>query len=163
MPNWCENKLTVSGPKQDVERFCKENRGRKRGQTLSFERLLPTPKAMVGKGHAPGRGEARLRRELAELAGRKPATFWFTWRCQNWGTKWDVEASACTKKLEAYDRYEYLRMRATYRFDTAWSPPVHWMHRASKRYPMLSFVLRFNEPGMCIRGQVACKDGKEAS
>lgn len=152
MPNWCENKLTVSGPKQDVERFCKENRGRKLGQ-----------KAMMAKGHAAGRGEARLRRGLAELAGRKPATFWFTWRCQNWGTKWDVGASTCTKS-EAYDRKsEYRRMRVVYQFDTAWSPPVHWMHRASKRYPTLSFVLRFNEPGMCVRGQVACKDGKETS
>ena len=40
---------------------------------------------------------------------------WYTWRLQNWGTKWDVYESHCT-------RFDANTLQLT--FYTAWSPPI---------------------------------------
>ena len=40
---------------------------------------------------------------------------WYTWRLQNWGTKWDVYESHCTR-FDANTLQLY--------FYTAWSPPI---------------------------------------
>ena len=40
---------------------------------------------------------------------------WYTWRLQNWGTKWDVYESHCT-------RFDANTLQLT--FYTAWSPPM---------------------------------------
>ena len=40
---------------------------------------------------------------------------WYTWRLQNWGTKWDVYESHCT-------RIDANTLQLT--FYTAWSPPI---------------------------------------
>lgn len=45
----------------------------------------------------------------------EPAEGWYEWRCQNWGTKWDIYEVG-------YDRLDSNAMHFT--FSSAWSPPI---------------------------------------
>lgn len=66
MPNWCENKLRVTGPKAEVARFMEEAKGNESGewQDLDFSRLVPMP---VEKKDD-----------------------WYDWNIANWGCKWNA-------------------------------------------------------------------------
>lgn len=63
MPNWCTNKLEVSGPLAGVRRFVEAQRDD--AASLSFAKSVPEPEGLEG----------RL----------------LTWRVAHWGTKWDLD------------------------------------------------------------------------
>lgn len=66
MPNWCENRLAISGDVADVKAFVKKGLNEKGEWCL--DNYHPMPKEY----HNDGR--------------------WYDWRLANWGTKWDVDA-----------------------------------------------------------------------
>lgn len=70
---------------------------------------------------------------------------WYSWCIENWGTKWDVEA------MLVDEGSTYL----SYSFSTAWSPPISFVEKASKLFPLLDFMLEFKEPGMGFAGEFA--------
>lgn len=125
MPNWCYNRLYVYGGKEEIDKF---KRSVKNEDTeLSLKKVLPMPKK-YDKGDA-----------------------WYDWRCENWGTKWDVEA-----QLTDYDD-EFL----CYEFDSAWGPPTSaFLSASKKKYKNLEFRLKYEEPGMCFMGVFKCENGK---
>ena len=58
MPNWCNNKLTVFGPDEDVERFKKTAIGNSPWHTeeekknvLNFHSLVPIPPEILSAGY----------------------------------------------------------------------------------------------------------------
>ena len=125
MPNWCYNRLQVFGGKDEIEKFKKSVKTK--DTDLSLDKILPTPKKLLdGDG-------------------------WYDWRCDNWGTKWDIDA-----ELTDYDD-EFL----CYEFDSAWSPPIDAFITASKKkHKNLEFNLKYEEPGMCFMGVYKCENGK---
>tara|TARA_Y100001963_G_scaffold131404_1_gene188720 strand:+ start:2223 stop:2696 length:474 start_codon:yes stop_codon:yes gene_type:complete len=116
MPNHTANKLTVNGPSDAVTRFKLENAGDE--EFLSFENVSPTPSEMLG--------------DNAIKDGLMPD--WYTWRVDNWGTKWD-----------AYDTGEWEGDTIT--FFSAWSPPIEWLREVAKKYPDLAFTLDYADEG----------------
>ena len=102
MPNWCLNKLTVEHSDSSmVDRFVKAyNKG-----TICNE-FIPEPDNLDQNDSMGPNG-------------------WWTWRVNNWGTKWDVGAD------EGSEREEYHGLKATRvgnqvscSFDSAWAPPL---------------------------------------
>ena len=73
---------------------------------------------------------------------------WYDWCVEKWGTKWDVHAQL---DMDGEDE-------ATFYFDSAWSPPVEWLHHIAPKFPELSFRLKYDEPGMGFCG-VASQQG----
>lgn len=131
MPNHCNNTLIVTGPDDDITAFVEAN-----GKSpLSFEAFLPTPPE-----------------SLEDEGGNGVMPAWWTWRVEHWGTKWD-----------AYDHGETYRQPGRYEvpFDTAWSPPEPFVAAVSKRFPALTFVLAYDEPGMDFGGYVVYRNGEE--
>lgn len=61
---------------------------------------------------------------------------WYNWNIANWGTKWDAVRSEIIK-----DEGGVL----TYKFDTAWSPPVPVVKLLSLKYPSTPIKLVFEE------------------
>jgi hypothetical protein len=129
MPNWCNNKLVVYGPEEDVKRFKGKAIGNSPWQmeeveknVLNFHSLVPIPTEVIEAGYDP--------------AG-------FEWERNHWGCKW----GACSAELA--DEWEG---HLIYLFDTAWSPPVAFLQKLGPEWPTLTFLLDYEEIGMGFKG-----------
>ncbi len=129
MPNWCNNKLVVLGPDEDVERFKKTAIGNSPWHTkeekksvLNFHSLVPVPPEIVSAGY----GEAG-----------------YEWERQNWGCKW----GACHTRL-----VDGRKGHLEYSFETPWCPPIPFLEKLGREWPMLTFLLDYEEPGMSYKG-----------
>jgi hypothetical protein len=145
MPNICQNKLEVGGNAKVIEQFA--NLVKRGNKILSFESVLPTPPEMLTE-------EASV--------GSSPA--WYTWRCENWGTKWDVmDCLDVEKERECNKRFCVVTawLDGVY-FETAWSPPSFFVEKVASLYPDLTFVLRFYEGGAEFAGEQYFENGSFA-
>jgi hypothetical protein len=142
MPNWCFNVLTITGD-GDVNNFYDENKNTitEDGQTtdtdLDFSKSVPCPENIY---------QGPLGSAEREIHG--PLN-WYTWNCDNWGTKWN--AAAVSKKQ--------FPDKLTYCFDTAWSPPLNWLKTTAIKYNNLEFKLEFSEEGEQFEGEYIYKNG----
>ena len=142
MPNWCGNRLAVSlwckvededkarkQMKEFVSRAEVIEEGGEIVNSLSMYNLYPMPK------------------ELEDTKAHSDKPNWYDWRVEHWGTKWDI--SACLN----YDDEEYLE----YSFESSWAPPVRFLEKVSKDFPLLKFVLKYEEEGVGFIGRaIAC-------
>lgn len=122
MPNWCTNELTITGDPKQIAKFKK--RAKAKDTALSLNKFLPLPKDQADN--------------------------WYDWHINNWGTKWDIDAT-----LE--DEWEE---GLSYSFDSAWSPPVQWLEKVSKDYPELEFRLKYEEGGVGFMGLAKASAGE---
>ena len=144
MPNWCMNRLTVSGTDHGrmAALWAEEN---------VFSKVIPQPETF---------SEA----DLAELEEYGRSTFlrpssitaedaWWWWRNKNWGIKWDVDEAEITQTGD----------KTVITFGTPWSPPTAGLQKMSALYPDLRFVLVYCEPGMHFAGQALFSGGQVVS
>ena len=122
MPNWCHNKLTITGPEADVRAFKEKAVGRcpwrkpeeTEVEALNFHSLVPVPEEILRAGY--------------ESAG-------YDWERENWGCKWGAMNSTILDEWEGHIEYE---------FYTAWSPPMEFLQTVAKQWRklMLSWSTR---------------------
>ena len=122
MPNWCSNTLKMSGSTEQVDKLEKylQHNDDDHG-LLNF--FIPEPLD-------PPNGKAS-----DALPG------WYNWRCNNWGTKWEVEVRGLKRDGNTL----------TMSFDSAWSPPIpvyEAMHAQG-----WDVVACYWEPGMGFAGE----------
>lgn len=166
MPNWCENRLLVRGPKSHVQAFLEAAQmttleGKR--ITFSFQALYPTPQVLLdtmsgfyggGTPEQEAKQKALEAQEKANLA-LHGAKNWYDWRVARWSTKWDIDLEAPWSLSEDGDRIE-----AVQTFDTAWAPPERFLRKIAPDFPELTFRLEFGEPG-CDFGGVLELAGEE--
>ena len=120
MPNWCMNNLTIShdDPAKLQEFVDAYNSGSTCGH------YLPTPKDEDGK----------------TIQDESSPNYWYTWQCNNWGTKWDFG------KEEYNDPAVIEDGTVSISFNTAWSPPIQFFEHLTD----LDYNVRCSywEPGM---------------
>ena len=140
MPNWCENKLTVEGAEEDVQRFKQlaKTKATKAGADLSLASLYPLPEGVYQGDLGP------------EESQRYGKNNWYDWCITHWGTKWDADATL-TNEIPDFLVYE---------FESAWSPPVAWLTKVARDFPRLRFTLIYDEPGMGFAGTAIADKGK---
>jgi hypothetical protein len=155
MPNWCFNYLDISG-----------------GDVSALKTQLNTPFEVMHDSwnRETGQMEKKLFKyskpvfafwnivkptNLEAYYGPQPETdlskglsfdsdHWYDWNVRNWGTKWDV----CVNEDDKYPETELTgesKDFISYRFNTAWSPPVEAIVKLSEQYPNLVFTLSFEE------------------
>ena len=142
MPNWCTNKLIVTGEDTLVDEFKNTAEGPDaqvygldmasdeniENSALSFHSLVPIPDETL-KGSYSGDGyDAEIRL---------------------WGCKW----GACYAELEEDSG------RLQYSFDTAWSPPIPLLLAASDRFPELTFDLQYEDSNVDMFGRIEVRNG----
>ena len=86
MPNWCMNSLTIKG---DNDKLYAIKEAADKGEML--QHMVPMPKEYLDDQS------------------------WYSWRLENWGTKWDIYDTHC-------NRIDANTLSMT--FYTAWSPPI---------------------------------------
>jgi hypothetical protein len=162
LPNWCENELTVLGPRDQLERFKIAAAGYEDeaeaiasnlspegcGRPLDFNAFVPYPKEY--------RELDERAREYERQHGRHPPfkdgfnSGGYEWCVENWGTKWNAHEVRLVRRKRSL----------VYIFDTAWSPPIPVVLAMSRRFPDLTFTLRYWEGGMGFKGIFKAKGDK---
>ena len=125
MPNWCECYLEInSDNNENLIIFFNDNKENDE-TVLSFNISVPIPENEEDN--------------------------WYSWRCENWGTKWDLNEET---------NYTLVDNNLKYLFNTAWGPPTNWLITTSKLYPTLEFNLVYGEPGMNFGGSTKIVNGE---
>ena len=147
MPNWCRNRVTVSGTEEDISKLSEIFSDTK----SIFNHIIQSPdwkRLPNEKGEFPQlermknpKGEVMW--ETYNFPDGKNDDRWYYWCIDNWGTKWDVSELSID-----YDDDEVLELE----FSTAWSPPEGVMEEVKNRYPDLGFTCFYDEPGMEVAG-----------
>lgn len=124
MTDWCYNKLTVMGSKENLKVFKDQVRGKE--TDICFNNLVPMPKELdnilfQGENH-----------DLCD------------WRIRNWGVKWDVNAHIVDESEDAL----------VYEFKSASIPPNRWIGKVALIFPDLSFKLCYKENNTCFQGTI---------
>ena len=106
MPNWCDNQVTITGSKSvidKIEKIVKEEKGA--GGLLNF--FHPMPEEL--------RDTTADGSENKKLKAKYGYSDWYSWACDNWSTKWDVN------EFYGVDRQDGM---ISFAFSSAWSPPI---------------------------------------
>jgi hypothetical protein len=69
---------------------------------------------------------------------------WYSWNIRNWGTKWDV-AVVDNNSYTDTEIEEIGEGIISYRFNTAWSPPIQAIEKLSIQHPKLKLTLSYEE------------------
>ena len=183
MPNWCDNQLTVFGEKRDLKKFKKlvascgierELIGiddssepiyeeKKIKHIFDFNSILPMPQELEGTSSPPREKDKKLTIELKKKFGHGD---WYSWREENWGTKWNTNpkwSSCITEKIiipdDSISKIKYKDIfKLIYVFRTAWSPPEPVIKEAAKNFPKLLFKLRCEKLTAGIEGYLICQN-----
>jgi len=165
MPNWCTNRVTLTGPAEEIDRFLTqakqpytyvefdpiifaygwdpkghkkvpERKHRVKPDVISFQNFVPMPDTMHIPSPAPTKGPiAAIAKENLEKYGSES---WYDWACANWGTKWDAGDVLLT-------RFNPRIVELT--FVTAWGPPGPVVEAIHEQFPKLSIRLSWREEG----------------
>ena len=146
MPNWCRNTILISGNSRDLDFFEKIK--------FDFEKILSTPAELNSKeneiiNHITKHSDAdciesykdhdlsRLDEEQTKTAkyliDKYGSCGWYSWRCNNWGTKWTAKDIVFTRKDATH---------LSVKFETPWCPPAELLKHLTKRFDV-KIVLTF--------------------
>jgi len=160
MPNHCENTITITGEQKELKEIWrrfqhKKEKGINMERTLSFEKIMPTPRVLMEQSSPPRKKEDETEEQYQERITKYIRNYgardWYDWRVKNWGTKWD-----------SYDCFlqEIEPDMMQFAYSTAWSPGKEILQHLSKLYPNILIVLQYHEPGMVFAGSCMFKSGK---
>jgi hypothetical protein len=139
MPNWSYTNCTLTGPEADIEAFKKaclfevpepgdhgpDNNG------IDFQRIIPMPDEV--RDSAKGVEQPAL-----WWTGEVEKPLWYTWSCDNWGTKWPPRQSDYWVEDGQHMLYTI----------TAWAPPIPVFEKIVAMFPTIAIALTsFDECG----------------
>lgn len=107
MPNWCNNSVTISGNKEQIDKF--EAFLKKKNGDQWFDFFLPCPQELLDVDCPNKTDNAEA---LSEKYGHPD---WYSWAVENWGTKWNADAQNWNREGDSI----------SFGFDSAWSPPTN--------------------------------------
>lgn len=165
MPNWCFNKLVVSGSKESMKEF---NAVLKSGGDNEFrmEKFHPIPDELSNTV-SPNRFHNRSQKEVlqrngktkmvdVDVFGRTEKEFkthnsmlvkkygfdnWYDWCMTNWGCKWDM--------IYPIEVYNNNAERYCVSYETPWDPNFEFVCYLLSLFPGLSFSLTYNDGSGC--------------
>ena len=181
MPNWCENELVISGPKQDVEDLLSTMSAPKTEVTehgvinnvivdtctFSFGNIIPYPmeyeqldRAYEAATRMISKMTHSEREKYFQSNGRPRDGYnsgGYEWCKANWGTKWDAcDVLISKRKPSKSSKAVFYDVS----FQTAWTPPRPVIHALSLKYPKVRLALKYWERGAGFRGSLIMKGGR---
>lgn len=107
MPNWCNNSVTITGNKEQIDKFEKFLNEKNGKDWFDFFAECPEELKSVD---SPNNGPSA--EKLIEKYGHSD---WYSWAVDNWGTKWNCDAQDWNRDGDSISFW----------FDSAWSPPTN--------------------------------------
>ena len=113
MPNWCNNNITITGPKKiidKIEKIAKSEDHNAEDGLLNY--FHPMPKELRDTTADGSKDEAMIKKH--------GFSDWYGWAVENWSTKWDIH------EFYGVDRNYINDDESTiaFGFDSAWAPPI---------------------------------------
>jgi len=134
MPNWCNNTITITGPKDKITKLYTEA---KAGNEL-LQAMYPMPKELEDTtSPAPKEGKPQ---PLVDGYDN-----WYDWRVNNWATKWDVDVENLELSEDGTNISGW--------FDSAWSPPTGAYEEFLAKNEDCSIKALYYEGGMDFGGE----------
>ena len=136
MPNWCDNKMDVRGPTEQVKKFMSDVEGygpfdeESKGEIdlFDFNKIIPMPQEAKDNYNDIG----------------------YYWQRDNWGCKWGANVND-VNLIERKDGTSIVG----YSYDTPWCPAnENFFRTLGEKYPDLHFINRYCEPGMGFAGVI---------
>ena len=141
MPNWCENRVDISGEPEYVRKFMEHV-----GKKFDFQKIIPMPKELEDTT-SPVRTEGEHANMTSgrqkELLDKYGFDNWYDWALSNWGTKWPADGAQLVVNKENYCRFMFM---------TAWCPPAGIYRKVKELFPDLSISWFYDEQGMQFTG-----------
>ena len=115
MPNWCNNNITITGPKKiidKIEKIAKSEDHNAEDGLLNY--FHPMPKELRDTTADGSKDEAMIKKH--------GFSDWYGWAVENWSTKWDIHefyGDHCDRNYINDDESEI-----SFGFDSAWAPPI---------------------------------------
>jgi|GEM_PF-1299006 hypothetical protein len=143
MPNWCNNNITITGPKHKIDAIEQAVREGK-----FFNHLYPMPEPLKDSDKYPADGTERP--ELVEEHG---ANDWYDWAVNKWGSKWeaDVYDGSIVTKQELLGKDTGPAI-LEFGFDSAWSPAIGAYEHYCENNPDVQINAYYYEPGCDFMG-----------
>lgn len=176
MPNWCYNSATITGPKEDLDKFVQAITVTNPADGDEYDLTLPFPTPqelqdttssyftiepnenwakMLAEGKMSQEWYDQLVRNNAEGYAKQQANLakygykdWYDWNIDNWGTKWAPRV----EDFDYSDGVDGYGARIEMRYDTAWSPPSKLIQALSGLFPTLKFHTTFDEESQAYVG-----------
>jgi len=134
MPNWCNNNISITGPKDQI--------------TALWERAETADNGNFGLLNAM----VQMPRELEDTTSpSEDGNDWYQWRVNNWGTKWDIGSDGLELSEDGTE--------ITGWFDSAWAPPATAFITFAESNEDITITNYYYEPGMDFGGLVSCDGG----
>lgn len=180
MPNWCDNRIFISGPTEELQRFMTDTAytpdDERDGNARMLTRLVPMPKALEGTTSPTPDSTDPHPNWVKMLNEGQMTQEWYDHLCEDMRKKYEQGQAA--KAATGYanwwdwqishwgvkwgDSETHLAMQdgnIVGTFMTPWAPPVQGMIRISSQYPALSFTITWSEEGGS-HGQLIVREGK---
>lgn len=153
MPNWCKNKLTITGSADHLQKFDTAFKGyqaawknlKPKGKDYCLNALYPVPKEIIEIGFTLDDSDDKAK-ELYQLHKKDG----YDWCIENWSVKWDCDIELFLAFENSYE----------YRFLSPWNSPFNWALEVSKKWPNIQIALTFYEPGVVCAGESVYKNGE---
>ena len=129
MPNWCNNSITIKGSTETIKTLWEEANQEGEDSGL-LNAMVPMPVELEGT-----------------TAPSEDGVDWYSWRVNNWGTKWDVSLEG----LEFTDNGDGTATIEGW-FDSAWAPPIDAYNTFCEDMDGVYLEAYYEEPGMCFVG-----------
>ena len=133
MPNWCDNKMQITGPNKiidKIEKIVKEEDN----QPGLLNYFHPMPEEL--------RNTTADGSENKELIKKYGHSSWYDWAVNNWGTKWDISEFYGVDRQYHQEQNEG-ESTITFAFNSAWAPPInalaHWLEQNEECQATLSY------------------------
>ena len=113
MPNWCDNRITIHGPKKYIRKIDKIVNENTNGDGL-LNYMMPMPTEL--KDTTSPSSSAKKPQPVIDGHDN-----WYDWRVNNWGTKWEL----CEFfGMDLHDPEDSDEATISFSCQSAWSPPL---------------------------------------
>ncbi len=136
MPNHVKNILSVTASDDVIKEIKEFVADREDKHIFSLNKIIPMPEEIIASEGVENKGMPK----------------WYSWRVENWSTKWDVYDVLIVKPKPDVLQYTFL---------SAWSTPINALIALSNKFKDVVFDLKYADEDIGFNtGEVSLKGGE---